>query len=254
MGLNLRLAKMPKGNPGAEGYLVLKLAFSTVDKKKTGKINVSQFKEVLKELAGDDKEDMLKEVVPMIPDLFVLLDADEDGKLTERELCSLAMYGSTSNLHNLLMTAMIYAADKDNNGWINAAELKEMLLKLSPEDEKDSVDEMVKMLMMMITTDDETKVSIDAVVDFFVKGPEDDRKATYKMMFRMMDLNKDGTISKKELAKYFNMEGGLEDFVLKEMMKEADKDKDGKLNFAEFLFSWIKISWQPYLFASNWKP
>merc|ERR1712054_501086 len=211
-------SKMPKGNPGAEGYLVLKLAFSTVDKKKSGRINVSQFKGLLMELAGDEAEEMIKGVGPMIPDLFVLLDADEDGKLTEREFCSLAMYGSTSNLQNLLMTAMIYAADTDNNGWINAAEL----------------DEMVKMLMMMISTDDETKVSIDAVVDFFVKGPEDDRKATYKMMFRMMDLNKDGTISKKELAKYFNMEGGLEDFVLKEMMKEADKDKDGKLNFAEF--------------------
>merc|ERR1711975_124017 len=111
------------------------------------------------------------------------------------------MYGSTSDLENLLMTAMICAADKDNNGWINA---------------------------------DDTKVSIDAVVDFFVKGPEDDPKAAYKMMFRMMDLNKDGTILKKELAKYFNMEGRLEEFVLKEMMKEADKDKDGKLNFAEF--------------------
>merc|ERR1712126_485019 len=157
--------------------------------------NVSQFKELLMELVGDEAEEMIKSVGPMIPDLFVLLDADEDGKLTERELCSLAMYGSTSDFDNLLMTAMIYAADKDNNGWINAAELKEMLLKLAP---------------------------------------EDDRKATYKMMFRMMDLNKDGTISKKELAKYFNMEGGLEDFVLKEMMKEADKDKDGKLNFAEF--------------------
>merc|ERR1712054_743198 len=203
-------SKMPKGNPGAEGYLVLKLAFSTVDKKKSGRINVSQFKGLLMELAGDDAEEMIKGVGPMIPDLFVLLDADEDGKLTEREFCSLAMYGSTSNLQNLLTTAMIYAADTDNNGWINAAELKEMLLKIAPEDENDAVD------------------------DFFVKGPEDDRKATYKMMFRMMDLNKDGTISKKELAKYFTMEGGLEDFVLKEMMKEADKDKDGKLNFAEF--------------------
>jgi len=227
-------SKMPKGNPGAEGYLVLKLAFSTVDKKKTGRINVSQFKELLMELAGDEAEEMIKGVGPMIPDLFVLLDADEDGKLTEREFCSLAMYGSTSNLQNLLMTAMIYAADKDNNGWINAAELKEMLLKLAPEDEKDSVDEMVKMLMMMISTDDDTKVSIDAVVKFFVDGPDDDPKAAYKMMFRMIDLNKDGTISKKELAKYFKMEGGFEEFVLKEMMKEADKDKDGKLNFAEF--------------------
>merc|ERR1711872_369227 len=224
-------SKMPKGNPGAEGYLVLKLAFSTVDKKKTGKINVSQFKELLMELVGDEAEEMIKSVGPMIPDLFVLLDADEDGKLTERELCSLAMYGSTSDFDNLLMTAMIYAADKYNNGWINAAELKEMLLKLAPEDKKDSVDEMV---MMMISTDDDTKVSIDAVVKFFVDGPDDDPKAAYKMMFRMIGLNKDGTISKKELAKYFKMEGGFEEFVLKEMMKEADKDKDGKLNFAEF--------------------
>merc|ERR1712133_247756 len=146
-----------------------------VDKKKTGKINVSQFKELLMELVGDEAEEMIKSVGPMIPDLFVLLDADEDGKLTERELCSLAMYGSTSDFDNLLMTAMIYAADKDNNGWINAAELKEMLLKLAPEDKKDSVDEMMK----MISTDDDTKVSIDAVVDFFVKGPEDDPKAAY---------------------------------------------------------------------------
>merc|ERR1712126_530915 len=156
-----------------------------VDKKKTGKINVSQFKELLMELVGDEAEEMIKSVGPMIPDLFVLLDADEDGKLTERELCSLAMYGSTSDFDNLLMTAMIYAADKDNNGWINAAELKEMLLKLAPKD-KDSVDEMVKMLMMMISTDDDTKVSIDAVVKFFVDGPDDDPKAAYKMMFRMI--------------------------------------------------------------------
>merc|ERR1711915_123628 len=226
--------KMSKGNPGAESYLELKSAFSRVDKKKTGKIDVSQFKEILKELAGDDPKEIIKGVGPMIPDIFVLLDADEDGKLSERELCSLAMYGSTSDLENLLMTVCMYAADKDNNGWLTAAELKEMLMKMAPEDEKDSVDELVKMLMMMINTDDDTKVSIDAVVDFFVKGPEDDPNAAYKMMFRMMDLNKDGTISKKELAKYFNMEGGLEDFVLKEMMKEADKDKDGKLNFAEF--------------------
>merc|ERR1711915_455215 len=71
----------------------------------------------------------MREVEPFIPDIFVLLDADEDGKLSERELCSLAMYGSTSNLENLLMTVCMYAADKDNNGWLTAAELKEMLLK-----------------------------------------------------------------------------------------------------------------------------
>merc|ERR1711915_222284 len=157
--------KMSKGNHGAESYLELKSAFSRVDKKKTGKIDVKQFKDLLTNLAGDDHRYIMREVERFIPDIFVLLDADEDGKLSERELCSLAMYGSTSDFENLMMTVCMYAADKDNNGWLTAAELKEMLLKMAPEDEKDSVDELVKMLMMMISTDDDTKVSIDAVVD-----------------------------------------------------------------------------------------
>merc|ERR1711975_128982 len=166
-------AKMPKGNPGAEGYLVLKLAFSTVDKKKTGKINVSQFKEVLTELAGDDPREIIKGVGPMIPDLFVLLDADEDGKLSERELCSLAMYGSTSELKQLMQIVMMYASDKDGNGWISTAELREMLIKNGFRE--DDADDSVKELMMMISIDDQTKVSIDAAVEFFCKGGKDDR-------------------------------------------------------------------------------
>ena len=78
---------MSKGNPGAESYLELKSAFSRVDKKKTGKIDVKQFKDLIINLAGDDHRYIMREVEPFIPDIFVLLDADEDGKLSERELC-----------------------------------------------------------------------------------------------------------------------------------------------------------------------
>ena len=134
------------------------------------------------------------------------------------------------------MTAMIYASDKDNNGWISAAELKEMLLKIAPENEKDSVDELVRMLMMMISADDETKVSLDAVVGYFVDDiSKNDPKAANRTIFKMADINKDGTLSKTELGKYFKMEGsGIDTAILEEMMKEADKDKDGRLDFAEF--------------------
>ena len=90
--------------------------------------------------------------------------------------------------------------------------------------------------MMMISADDETKVSLDAVVGYFVDDiSKNDPMAANRTIFKMADINKDGTISKTELGKYFKMEGsGIDTAILEEMMKEADKDKDGKLNFAEF--------------------
>ena len=224
---------MPKGNPGAESYLELKSAFSRVDKKKTGKIDVKQFKDLISNLAGDDPRYIMREVEPFIPDIFVLLDADEDGKLSERELCSLAMYGSTSELKQLMQIVMMYASDKDGNGWISTAELREMLLKNGFRE--DDADDSVKELMMMISIDDQTKVSIDAAVEFFCKGGKDDRIAHYKLMFNMMDVNKDRTITKAELRKYFGSEGcRLRESVLKEMIKEAEKAEDEKLSFSDF--------------------
>jgi len=224
---------MSKGNSGAESYLELKSAFSRVDKKKTGKIDVKQFKDLIINLAGDDHRYIMREVEPFIPDIFVLLDADEDGKLSERELCSLAMYGSTSELKQLMQIVMMYASDKDGNGWISTAELREMLLKNGFRE--DDADDSVKQLMMMISIDDLTKVSIDAAVEFFCKGGKDDRIAHFKLMFNMIDVNKDRTITKTELRKYFGSEGcRLREPVLKEMIKEAEKAEDEKLSFSDF--------------------
>ena len=56
-----------------------------------------------------------------------------------------------------------------------------------------------------------------------------------KKAFAVLDENKDGVISKDELAKLL---GGLgedvTDDVVTEMMNLADSDGDGKVNFEEF--------------------
>ena len=56
-----------------------------------------------------------------------------------------------------------------------------------------------------------------------------------KKAFAVLDENKDGVISKDELAKLL---GGLgedvTDDVVTEMMNLADTDGDGKVNFEEF--------------------
>merc|ERR1712106_133116 len=222
--------------PIADDLSVLKLAFCKIDKDMTGKISIGKFKEFIAELAGEEEAEACMEGVGgVLPDMFKHLDVDKDEMLTFEEVSKLAEYGSTSDLVNMLMSAAIYAADKDNNGWLTAAEMKGMLLCMAPPDQKDQVDEMVEMLMsMMASGDDGTKVRIDEVIKFMVKGEKNDDPAEkYRMMFRMMDINKDGFLSKKEFAKFMNMDDGISKAIVSMMLDDADKDGDGKLNYEE---------------------
>ena len=59
--------------------------------------------------------------------------------------------------------------------------------------------------------------------------------ANLRISFEAMDANRDGTLTREELKA---MLGGLgenvDDAVVDEMMKKADEDQDGKVNFEEF--------------------
>merc|ERR1712106_156447 len=172
--------------PIADDLSVLKLAFCKIDKDMTGKISIGKFKEFIAELAGEEEAEACMEGVGgVLPDMFKHLDVDKDEMLTFEEVSKLAEYGSTSDLVNMLMSAAIYAADKDNNGWLTAGE------------------------------------------------KNDDPAEKYRMMFRMMDFNKDGFLSKKEFAKFMNMDDGISKAIVSMMLDDADKDGDGKLNYEE---------------------
>merc|ERR1739838_1176264 len=172
--------------PIADDLSVLKLAFCKIDKDMTGKISIGKFKEFIAELAGEEEAEACMEGVGgVLPDMFKHLDVDKDEMLTFEEVSKLAEYGSTS-------------------------------------DQKDQVDEMVEMLMSMMATDDGTKVRIDEVIKFMVKGEKNgDPKEKYRMMFRMMDINKDGFLSKKEFAKFMNMEDDLSKAIVSMMLDDA---------------------------------
>ena len=72
-----------------------------------------------------------------------------------------------------------------------------------------------------------------------IDGPkEKDPKEDAKRMFEMFHTDKDGYLSKKELAAYFkDIMADDEDFIKinsKLMLASADEDEDGKLNLEEF--------------------
>merc|ERR1719300_547644 len=88
----------------------------------------------------------------------------------------------------------------------------------------------------MISADDETKVSLDAVVEYFVDDiSKNDPKAANRTIFKMADINKDGTISKTELGKYFKMEGsGIDTAILQEMIAPEKKVIDSCIQLMKF--------------------
>merc|ERR1712025_1524672 len=125
--------------------------------------------------------------------------------------------------------------DADEDGSISAQELKDILLACAPEGQKSEVDEMVPMLMSMLGGNATQKVKTEEVVSFLTKGPkEEDPKDKYKMMFRMVDVDGNGSLSSKEMAMFMNMDDPFMEGMLRMMMSEVDEDGDGKLSYDEF--------------------
>ncbi|XP_069114937.1 uncharacterized protein [Argopecten irradians] len=69
-----------------------------------------------------------------------------------------------------------------------------------------------------------------------VPQEEDETKATLRITFDHFDKNGDGTVSVKEFGKVFRSLGkNVTEDEIKRMINEVDKDKNGKLNFEEFV-------------------
>merc|ERR1711915_813762 len=122
---NMRQLVIESKSKGAKTLLALKFAFRTLKKENEGKINLDEFKELINDLLTNKEKDVVDDVkeeninlLTFIPHLFDHLDTDKDGNLNERELCSLGMYGSITELVSMLRTAVFYAMDKDNDGLI----------------------------------------------------------------------------------------------------------------------------------------
>merc|ERR1711970_509679 len=218
-------------------------AFYKADSDGNGKLTVEEFKVAMLELVDDPKtkkgmkEDMKnKDMMEMI---ISSIDSDGDSMISLEEFFMMLGCEKEGNEKQMFMN-MIRSADKNKDGFISAKEMKELSKKMGGgmfETEKD-----FQMLLMVADLDGDRKISIEEIASFFTDGPKKkDPKEKAKSMFRMCDVDGDGYISKKEIVKFFKIMDLVSDdddpglkMMVNMIMAEADKDKDGKLNFEEF--------------------
>merc|ERR1712034_31342 len=106
--------------------------------------------------------------------------------------------------NELALKNMVNRADKDGDGLLSAGELKTMLMKIDTEMGED--EDFIKMAIRMCAHDSTRKIKPEALISFMTDGPkENDPKEDAKRMFKMFDTDKDGYLSTKELAEYFQM-------------------------------------------------
>ena len=119
------------------------------------------------------------------------------------------------------------AADKDGSGKLNLREMEKLVLAM-PGMKK----EYAEMILKHADHDRDMMINYDELINMFTHDePEDKAKA----MYRMYDTDKDGTISKRELAKLMSMgEAQLGSGMMALVWSMADEDGDGRLDFEEF--------------------
>ena len=216
-------------------------AFAKADKDENGKLTIEEFADVMLELAEDDDDRKAAENESSVEMIMGMVDQDGDKMVSLQELLRLLEIGNSADEDGKeLAISMIKAADKDDNGYLTAGELKELLMKMDPEDEED-MDETVAMFIKMGSANGDKKLKVEEAIKLFTSVEEEDPKERFKTMFRMCDSDGNGVISKKELSTFMSSMGGDDDddkstsrMIIGMMMSMHDEDEDGVLSFDEF--------------------
>ena len=216
-------------------------AFAKADKDENGKLTIKEFADIMLELAEDDDDRKAAGNESSLEMIMGMVDEDGDKMVSLQELLRLLEIGNNADEDGKeLAINMIKAADKDYNGYLTAGELKELLMKMDPEDEED-MDETVAMFIKMGSANGDKKLKVEEAIKLFTSAEEEDPKERFKTMFRMCDSDGNGVVSKKELSTFMSSMGGDDDddkstsrMIIGMMMSMHDEDEDGVLSFDEF--------------------
>jgi len=123
--------------------------------------------------------------------------------------------------------------DKDRDGLINKKELDAMFRALGQTPNEQEISDMIR----EVDTQAKGAINFQEFLSMMARRRKDiDEQEDAVAAFNSFDLDKDGLISPNELKTVLARLGeNLTDSEVADMIKESDKDGDGKLNLAEFL-------------------
>ncbi|KAL5014089.1 hypothetical protein ScPMuIL_008359 [Solemya velum] len=132
--------------------------------------------------------------------------------------------------------------DKNNDKSISSSELEKAMryLGMSPTQQQ------VKEALKTLDKNDDGKIEYPEFFAFMqqeLQGTTDikDQEPTLRAAFRVFDRNGDGFVDAKELGAAMKKLGEtLTDTEVEAMMREADVDGDGKINYEEFIRVWCE--------------
>ena len=134
------------------------------------------------------------------------------------------------------MKAAFKEADKDGKGKLTANELKEVLKVVLDENIDD---DWAEMIMRVVDSDGDRILNYEELTLLFTTDKKPGGK--WKTLFRMVDVNSDGKLCKKDIAKLMKIFNEDTDDTLEEtkerinlIIKTFDEDGDGLLNYKEF--------------------
>ncbi|KAH9513637.1 putative N-acetyltransferase 8B, partial [Bulinus truncatus] len=135
--------------------------------------------------------------------------------------------------------------DKNHDNTISSSELGKMLTCMGMQ----VSDEEVGTLLKELDKNGNGKIEYREFKAFMLdemrrseESPLEQEKAI-RLAFKVFDQNGDGVIDASELRTAMkNLGEPLSDRELDDMMKEADIDKDGKINYEEFIKVWLQSS------------
>ena len=235
--------------------IVLRKGFNEADKGKTGKATLNNLKDTLQlhselgeawqnVLAKNDgnKEVTYDELLTMLEDV---------------QFENLVFVNRVERNYQYFVETMVKNADRNGSGSVSATELKEVLLKIDPED-KNTIDDKVA-VFKMVAEDGNQQVRLEDALQLL--NPEEKKAPKQKMrtIFRICDTDEDGCITKDELAEFVHRvrcdDGDTEDEKMLEFVVEVafwvDQDGDEKLNYFEFCLSLTSRGARSYNIVSN---
>jgi len=233
---------MPKSMPSVDD---LREVFANADKDGGGKLTIEQFLYAIAKFEGCDTEEekkLFSENKEMQDRMLLMTDFDGDKLITFDEVKTFFDAMNCGNYEEQMMK-MIRACDTDDDGFLTANELKLAIMKVMPLKKEADAEKKVERFINMGSDFAEKKLRVEEAIKLLLgKALYDDPKEVAKTMFRMIDTNQDGFVTKKELASYITIfDGDVMKMLVGASVAEADKDGDGKLNYDEFC-DWMETN------------